>query len=413
MTMKRRHVYTTTTLSPFELLPGVQYGSRPKGMLARQIPRRIRQKMSTNDLGPTQSAVEKVKTKKRKLNTNVKASESSKRVTKKRPYELPPVLINTFPEQRNLDASIRNQGNHSQKIEDENKSDWNSEVGKLEKLDSKYDTQKLSPTISSDDILKLWEKMKKKRSQLKKSQDITESLASTSSKPKVKRTIKKIKKKRGDKLKQKKEEPEIGMAVEICDTESIWSSGKIVRIVEEDSVLYVEVSYDGWDDKWNDTMPWDNNPRLAKIRTHTKRSKCMVDLIPKPKHQSKDKKNCHYWPCIVNFRVPNSSKGIDKYSMAETALRAEPKIFIEPYGLDDELLPKQVMYTVQNGGIWLDSKRLRTWRGNFEGIGRVSENFDLAQEIAINDETIPTIKVSHSIFESGTLLKREYRAAFS
>jgi len=132
------------------------------------------------------------------------------------------------------------------------------------------------------------------------------------------------------------------MTVDICDTESIWSSGKIVRMVQADSILHVEVSYDGWDEKWNEIMPWYNNPRLAKISTYTKRSKCMVDLIPKRKHQNKDKRfcHCHYWPCIVHFRVPNSSKGIEKYSMAETALRTEPKIFIEPYGLDDELLPK-------------------------------------------------------------------------
>jgi len=95
---------------------------------------------------------------------NPLAYESSKRDSKKVPNNLSPAMMYSFPEQSYLDASIRNQGNRYQTIKEENKSDWNSEVGILEKIDCDNDSQKLSSTISSDDILKLWRKMKKKRS---------------------------------------------------------------------------------------------------------------------------------------------------------------------------------------------------------------------------------------------------------
>jgi len=239
-------------------------------------------------------------------------------------------------------------------------------------------------------------------------------------------------------------EPEIGMALDIMDEDFIWSSAKIVDILppknstttntysnkttsptttttattagnsdhphqssnnhdnneysnygkssESQNDIDVKIRYDGWDETWDEILPYYNNLRLAKVYTYTRRVRCFVDFLVKAKTTTttfKDDINnnnftsscptparingTNLWPCTVRFRMPHPDHSTSQ-TIAEDLLRTETKVFIQPYGLSQNLLPKYVNPSIQNGGIWLSSSKLRLWKEDISYQQQQQEN---------------------------------------
>ena len=193
--------------------------------------------------------------------------------------------------------------------------------------------------------------------------------------------------------------PKVGMPIELCDKEFIWSSGYIVKVLEGENTD-VTIRYTGWDSTWDEVLSWKNKKRLARINYFTKRALCLVELISR-------KTSKGLWPCVVHFRMPNPKCSDEDRKGAESSLRAEQNVFLEPYGVKEEYLPKYVMNKVKNGGIWLSSKKVKQWR-DFDDISFRYTNFKEAYELALQDNSI-THSCPTNTFEYGSLINRLYR----
>ena len=142
------------------------------------------------------------------------------------------------------------------------------------------------------------------------------------------------------------------MPIEIRDEQYIWSSSRVHQINEggEGGWLLCTIRYDGWGAEWDVIVPWENNPRLTKIGTFTKRALCYVNLSG-----TNVKK---LWPSIVNIRMPDPRCPKILYDGAAAALRDERKVFIQPYG--EDLLPKWLVSTKTTyGGMWVDRSHIK------------------------------------------------------
>ena len=125
-------------------------------------------------------------------------------------------------------------------------------------------------------------------------------------------------------------QPKVGMRLEICDSDNIWSTAKIVKIqtsknknksgnkkqriksssfASSISSQNIVLRYEGWGSEWDETLTFENNPRLAECGSYTKQLKCMVDLFPR-----RDKKSS-LWPCIVNVRNPSPLVSLEDYAL--------------------------------------------------------------------------------------------------
>jgi hypothetical protein len=224
------------------------------------------------------------------------------------------------------------------------------------------------------------------------------------------------------------------MQIDICDQDDLWSSAKIVNVKEALSPPHghhlVTVRYHGWGHEWDETIPFENNQRLAKYGTHTKQYKCMVDLLPKSKKKKNSKKtggnknpialhsspssssmrNNTLWPCIVNIRTPNSFISVEKYKKAEEFLSMEPKIFVQPYGLKEKYLHQNhlvVSSTMVMGGLWRNTSKIRAWNSVSSPSSSVDNSFDLALKLALNDSIMDILPGAY--FEKGSLVKAKYR----
>jgi hypothetical protein len=217
--------------------------------------------------------------------------------------------------------------------------------------------------------------------------------------------------------------PKVGTRIEICDPDNIWSSAKIVKVQNDKSKgkskgkkrassssssqspssHTITLRYDGWGAEWDETLPYENNPRLAKYGTYTKQLRCLVDLFPKRAKWST------LWPCIVNVRAPNPMVSLEDYALAEEFLRQEPNIFIQPYGMEKKYLPQNVIASSTHGGRWTNTARIRMWRNDINAIeGKLHNNFNLAHKLASNDPNVPDT-LPYAAIEKGSLISSKFR----
>ena len=195
--------------------------------------------------------------------------------------------------------------------------------------------------------------------------------------------------------------PIVGMPIEIRDDQYIWSSSRIHQ-VHKGETLYCTIRYDGWGAKWDEPVRWENNPRLAKIGTFTKRALCYVNL-------SSDANMKRLWPSVVNIRMPDPRSNKDVYEEAANELSIEKKVFIQPYC--EDLLPKYVSSKIMNGGMWIKRRYVKEWRDRKEIPSKdtLSTHFKKAYDLALADKDV-TNTLPKSVFEGvGTLVKQAYR----
>mmetsp|Transcript_6173 Transcript_6173/g.13574 ORF Transcript_6173/g.13574 Transcript_6173/m.13574 type:complete len:619 (-) Transcript_6173:99-1955(-) len=225
-------------------------------------------------------------------------------------------------------------------------------------------------------------------------------------------------------------EPEVGMEIDFRDPDYIWSSAKIVKVSKArgrpsdpsttgtkgrstNGKIQVTIRYDGWPSDWDELVSWPS-VRVARLFTYTKRVKCLVDgLLVTKKHRGKTIADdgtkigyCSYWPCTVRFRMPHPAHR----ARAEELLRLEPNVFVQPYGLQDDIIPPTVL-SVSNGGVWLHNNKLRMWRDDTtlsQTMGILPPNFDMAYKISLQDTATPG-KLPTKAVELGSLLNADYR----
>ena len=235
----------------------------------------------------------------------------------------------------------------------------------------------------------------------------------------------------------------VGQRLEICDKDNIWSAAKVIKIHTKQKKI--TITYTGWENHWNENISYVNNPRLADFETHTKRYKCLVDLFPKgrnttsaikfdviassmctdtttsTRHKNKNngesatknkssKKTSTLWPCIVHIRTPNPLlTSLSDYKAAEQFLQTEPNVFIQPYGMRKNCLPKHLVAKSIDNGKWVKTTRIRKWRDDMNYIEGVPPlNFDLAHVMAKEDNDVEEFLTFHP-FETGSLVYAEYR----
>ena len=206
--------------------------------------------------------------------------------------------------------------------------------------------------------------------------------------------------------------PKVGMRLEISCQDNLFSSAKIVKVsvvknskksLSSSQQHLVTIRYDGWGSEWDETVSFEDNSRLAKFGTYTKRFKCLVDILPK-----KGKNTSTLWPCIVNMRSPSPLVSLEDYELAEQFLREERKVFVQPYGKEENYFPNYLLS--HDGGIWMNVSRIRMWRNNktsFQGKTK-PDNFDLAYDLAQQDDFTHDI-LPFNVFEEGSLIRARYR----
>ncbi len=197
---------------------------------------------------------------------------------------------------------------------------------------------------------------------------------------------------------------ENGMALEVCDAEHIWSSAKIIDITRNDEgeAKEMTISYDGWDTKWNETIDCTKSTRITKAMTFTLQFKCLVsDYVD----------HCDYWPCIVNIRTPNPLSSQTEYNFAESRLKEEPNVFIEPYGPMFNISKKRraTWHDVRFVHKWTDrlSNKSNTNKTKSKNEIAIANCFDLAYDTAKHDTTLAGLP--DDLFDEGSLVHTKYR----
>ncbi len=208
-------------------------------------------------------------------------------------------------------------------------------------------------------------------------------------------------------------EPRVGIRIEICDPDNIWSSATIAKVDKVDKkrgssppLHNVTVRYEGWGPEWDESLTFEDNKRLVRFGKYTKRMKCFVDLLPK-----RGKKLSTLWPCVVYTRAPNPMVSLDDYLLAERFLKEEPNVFVQPYGIEEKYLPQSIISTSTNGGRWINAARIRMWRNDLKSLeGKLSSNFYSAYELAEKDDSVPeTLTYGAFPHKSGSLVHAKYR----
>lgn len=208
-----------------------------------------------------------------------------------------------------------------------------------------------------------------------------------------------------------KNKPSVGLHVEACDKEGIWSLARIVEVKKKSkkkkNFHQVKISYDGWGSEWDELVDFYNVKRIALPGTYTVRFKCMAHLLDG--HVSG---KCTEWPCVVNVRTPTILAGKAQFEFAEESLRLEQNIFIEPYGM--KYLPQEISASSVNGGRWVNIETISEW-GNPSDIEskhskKLANNFYSAFKMASNDD-LP--KLPGDAFAIGTLLQKKFRTKFT
>lgn len=218
--------------------------------------------------------------------------------------------------------------------------------------------------------------------------------------------------------------PQVDQRVEICDQDNIWSSARIVKV--DKNQKNITITYDGWGSEWDETVHYVNNPRLATFGTYTKRLKCLVELFPRGKNTTSavssatatatstrvmtmNKKQSILWPCIVNIRAPSPVISLSEYQTAEEFLESEPNVFIQPYGIKHNFLPKQFSAKAIDNGRWIKAARIRKWAYDTECIeGTFPSNFEIAHLMAKEDENVQGY-LDFNAFAKGSLIHYKHR----
>ena len=198
--------------------------------------------------------------------------------------------------------------------------------------------------------------------------------------------------------------PFVGMLVDACDQEYIWSSARIVRVYKKK--MDIIIRYTGWGEEWDENISRFDERRLAKHGTYTMQFKCMVDLFGTSKSSTKSP----LWPCIVHVRLPSPLEPLEEYESAEDGLRLENNIFIVPYGKNMNYLPREITSTQVNSGRWVNINSVHKRDYGYTGkkkSSKMKNNFYLAYKLACKDDTIP--EMTDDIFEEGTLIREKYR----
>ena len=194
--------------------------------------------------------------------------------------------------------------------------------------------------------------------------------------------------------------PKVGMEIDVCDKEYIWSSAIIVKVDRKRQPTKCQIRYNGWGKEWDEILVWENHERLARISYFTIRALCIVDL--------KMGKKCP-WPCIANLRMPNPKCSVEGRCIGEESLRQEKTAFIQPYGLKEGLFTKHIAEQFAHGGKWMRTEYITEWK-NIDEIANKSKlkNFGEAYDLAKSDKTV-TIPLPSAPFDTGSLLKHKYR----
>ena len=188
--------------------------------------------------------------------------------------------------------------------------------------------------------------------------------------------------------------PIVGQRIEVLDTDSIWSSAYVVDVLEGK----IEIHYDGWDDNWNEILDVDSS-RMAPIYTRTSRLKCLVSLenLSRKMKESDDRRSS-LWPCVLHTRMPHGEN-------AAELLKIEKKVFIQPYR--SGLLPKHIRDKINNGGIWLEVKRINKWDILNDDYNACLCNFELAYKSCVEDTSVPGY-LDDDIFMEGSCIHESY-----
>ena len=194
--------------------------------------------------------------------------------------------------------------------------------------------------------------------------------------------------------------PIFDMPIEIRDDQYIWSLARIYR-VHTSQPLQCTIRYAGWGVEWDVKVPWENNRNLAQPETFTKRALCYVNM-------SEDKAAKRFWPCVVNIRMPDPRCNTEAYRDARNALRAERKVFIQPYC--EDLLPKYVSSRIMNGGIWTDKRNIKEWSKGVPSRDVLSSHFRKAYDLALSDKDV-FYTLPKDVFGrgGGSLVKKNFR----
>ncbi|GLD97550.1 hypothetical protein PINS_up006240 [Pythium insidiosum] len=136
---------------------------------------------------------------------------------------------------------------------------------------------------------------------------------------------------------------ELGLRVDILDSEGIWNTGRIVDVSREEDDM-VEVKYDGWGDEYNEWVPLAAN-RLAPLHMYTMVKKCWAKLNKWP-----------WWPAFVVLRAPTRKSAAD-------ALEEETKLYVEFFDSFDE---------DKRSRCWMQKKNVASFQEGFDE--RASKN---------------------------------------
>ncbi|KAJ0406899.1 hypothetical protein P43SY_001750 [Pythium insidiosum] len=136
---------------------------------------------------------------------------------------------------------------------------------------------------------------------------------------------------------------ELGLRVDILDSEGIWNTGRIVDVSREEEDM-VEVKYDGWGDEYNEWVPLAAS-RLAPLHMYTMVKKCWAKLNKWP-----------WWPAFVVLRAPTRKSAAD-------ALEEETKLYVEFFDSFDE---------DKRSRCWMQKKNVASFQEGFDE--RASKN---------------------------------------
>jgi hypothetical protein len=242
------------------------------------------------------------------------------------------------------------------------------------------------------------------------------------------------------------ESPYVGLKVDFCDNDKIWSSGTIIscekRIVEgknsttkkrsrggleeERCDHIVAVAYDGWGPEWNERIIYPNS-RIVRHFSYSRQVKALVDIqASRQKYSSSDGTTpMLLWPCRVQVRMPTPN---DRH--ASHLLKLEEKVYVEPYLANDEtILPEvlrifphceQLQDEVKDSdapvpGSWVSTSYIRPFRKfDFTIYSRHQlrnrfplKGFFSSHEEALKDHTTPGNLPKH-LFARGSLVNDRF-----
>lgn len=170
--------------------------------------------------------------------------------------------------------------------------------------------------------------------------------------------------------------PTRGTELDLRDPDGIWSIATVVKVIRKTSRTYdVVLQYSGWDNKWNERVSWEDDVRLARLFTYTRRVRALVKIFHGTKKGS-NSESSKLWPCRIFFRMPHPGN-----QAAAALLRLEPKILVKPYF--PEFISNRFYVKLEDHGLWLKTVNLCPF--DVSTVMRPREGFIDACKIALAD----------------------------